>query len=449
MNARKMLIVDDDDYFRKTLKKIMEQNSYVVEEATNGEQAKEILKINKFDLVISDIQMPFFTGIELLEWSKKNHPVPIVLITGFTQLLDVKSAYELGAAGFLMKPFDEAALIDELKKINFSNNPKQIVEPAFLNKLIPAEEYCKISINDFASGSKIGFSIYLKLSESKYLKIAHSGQDITLEKIKSYKGKGLDYLYVTMADYRKLVGFNLKLAGAASNKNIDVTTKLKFLKYTGETIAQNLFVTDLNQSAFSDSKDFVQIALNVISEDPSALLMLEVLNSHADFLYAHALGVSIYGVMIAKLIGWDSPQTIFKISLAGLYHDIGKKEIARAILEKPRPLMTVEERKVYETHPARGKEILDLLKSFPSDVIDITYQHHENNLGTGFPRFLKKASIHPLASLLAAANKFCELVVKSPVSEGMSAREAISQMEGKFPGEFGVEYLSALKKLIA
>ncbi len=259
---------------------------------------------------------------------------------------------------------------------------------------------------------------------------------------------GLDYLYITKSDYHKLIGFNLKLAKVISQNSVDPAAKAKFFKYTGETIAQNLFVADLDQKVFTDSKEFVQMTLDVISGDPSALLMLEVLNSHADFLYSHSLGVSIYSVMITKALGWLSPQTTFKASLAGLYHDIGKKEISRAILDKPRAVMTANERKIYESHTIRGKEVLISLKSFPTDIAEVAFQHHENCMGTGFPRALKKTSLYPLAALVSLANKFCELVIKSPHSEGMTAKEALHEIQTLHQGEFEAEYVKALKKLI-
>ena len=175
--------------------------------------------------------------------------------------------------------------------------------------------------------------------------------------------------------------------------------------------------------------------------------MLDVLNSHADFVYAHSLGVSMYGVLLARALGWLSPQTAFKVSIAGLYHDIGKKEIPRAILEKPRFQMTLEERTIYETHPTRGKEILEAIKSVPTEVVEVAYQHHENILGTGFPRKLRKMSIHPMANLIAIVDRFCELAIKSPYSSGMTAAEALSQI-GKSGDEFDRQCHQALRKIV-
>lgn len=449
MKNREILLVDDDLPFRTTLKKVLMTQNYNVRECESGIEACTILKENKFDLVISDIEMPDFSGIELLLWIKKNNTTPVVLITGFSNMLDITSAYQLGASGFLLKPFKKESIFEELNNI-FGVSVSKSAFPTKTIATAPSEadDFCKVLIEDFVTGSKIEFNIYIKLNETKFIKIAHAGEDISLNQIKSYQEKGLKYLYIPKQDYYKLIGLNIKISKALAKKDVDLNKKLNFFKYTGETIVQQLFISGIDENAFALSKDFVQSSLEVISDDSTALLMLELLNSHADYIYAHSLGVSIYSVMIAKKLNWHSPQATFIISVAGLYHDIGKKEIPREILEKPRNLMTADERKIYESHAMRGKELMKLVESFPQSVADVAAQHHENRLGTGFPMRHKKSAIHPLAALIATANKFCELAIKSPHSHGMSAKDALNVMETEYPGEFEKEYMDALKVLI-
>lgn len=64
---KKILVVDDEDSFRNVLKKLLSQR-FELDEAINGQEARNLIKLQKYDLIISDDQMPFLTGIELLEW---------------------------------------------------------------------------------------------------------------------------------------------------------------------------------------------------------------------------------------------------------------------------------------------------------------------------------------------------------------------------------------------
>jgi putative nucleotidyltransferase with HDIG domain len=439
-----ILLVEDDETLRRLIARTLETKGYSVVQAEDGEKARDLLMSVAFDLVISDVKMTKLSGLELYKWNRENRPVPFIFMTGFSELLDVKSAFDLGALAFLTKPFDEQTLISEVEKA--PSFPKTIASPP-VTKEVPVE-YCKILIDDFVSGSKIPFSIFISVSKTKFIKIAHSGQDISLKQVKSYKEKGVRFLYVTKDDYCKLVGFNLKITHAMSERPVDQGTKVKFLKYTGEVVAQQIFVSDLNKEVFETSKEFVELSLKLICDDEEAMLLLDVLNSHADFVYAHSVGVSTYAVMLAKQLGWLSPHTAFKVSLAGLYHDIGKKEIPRAMLEKSRVKMTPEERKLFETHPSRGREILESMRSFPSEIAEVAYQHHESNLGTGFPRAIRKVKIYPLASLISLANRFCELVLRTPSNEGMSAKAALEQLQTRHKEEFDASHLEALSKLV-
>ena len=113
---KKVLVVEDDDFFRDSICDVL-KGKYSVLQAPNGKSACEILTLSDVDLVISDIQMPEFSGIELLEWSKKNKPVPFVIMTGFSTLLETQSAFDLGAQGFIAKPFKIADLMNNLKSI--------------------------------------------------------------------------------------------------------------------------------------------------------------------------------------------------------------------------------------------------------------------------------------------------------------------------------------------
>jgi HD-GYP domain-containing protein (c-di-GMP phosphodiesterase class II) len=118
--------------------------------------------------------------------------------------------------------------------------------------------------------------------------------------------------------------------------------------------------------------------------------------------------------MIGRAMGWKSPQTLFRLSVAGLLHDIGCKEIPREILDKPRRELNSAETARLEAHAVRSAEILSDIPGVPSDVIQAVYQHHENCTGYGYPAGLKMSKIQPMARVLALADEFCYLVVNGP-----------------------------------
>ena len=129
-------------------------------------------------------------------------------------------------------------------------------------------------------------------------------------------------------------------------------------------------------------------------------------------------------------------------------HDIGKKEIDPVILEKSRAELTFQERQILETHPLRGKEILESLKSASSEVVAIAYEHHENILGQGFPRQLSGKRINPLAKVVSTADDFCLYALQNKNNPGQTARKAVLLMEQYKADKLDPECFMALKRLV-
>src|SRR6185437_15441311 len=168
-----------------------------------------------------------------------------------------------------------------------------------------------------------------------------------------------------------------------------------------------------------------QNSIEVIAENDGYFNLLSMLNQHADWIHAHCVGTSMVAIMIARKLGHTTSQVFFKLGMAGMFHEIGYKEIPRELIEKPRPLLSQSERALLETHPNRGRDILTEVKNVPSDVIDIVYQHHEDMVGTGYPLRLKKAKIHPLAKILQVADVFCDVAIAGAHHSATDAQSAI------------------------
>ena len=134
---KKILVVEDDQFFREAIRDLLKKK-FIVFEAPNGKSAKEVLSIQDVDLVISDIQMPGLTGLELLEWSKENKPVPFIIMTGFSMALETQSAFEMGAKGFIAKPFKNSDLLATIAGVLGEEEPKTypVVDPT--------KDYCKL-----------------------------------------------------------------------------------------------------------------------------------------------------------------------------------------------------------------------------------------------------------------------------------------------------------------
>lgn len=437
----KILLVEDDQFFRETVRDLLKKKKYDVAEAPNGKVAREILAVQDFDMVLSDIQMPEVTGIDLLGWCKAHKPtMPVVLMTGFSMLLETQSAFDLGARDFITKPFRNVELIQLIEKIVGKTNVPQ--------ESLPASEYCKVAMSEFVARPRVEFDVYIRLSETKFLKIANHGDELDRGRLEQYAAKGVKYLYILSADFRKLIALNLNIGKIIKDRtDIAKEKKINFMKYTGEVILEKAFVDGVNKELFSEAETYLNIAVDVMTEEDSYMDLLTLLNSHSDQVYAHSLGVTMYAIMMAKLMGFESNFALSKLSMSSLFHDIGKKEVAREILEKPRYLLSIAERQIYESHALRSKELLIELKNVSDDVVQIVYEHHEDHTGQGYPLGKLKKHLHPLSRIVHCANLFVEQVLTGPNHEAQSAPVAVKYLESVHGDRIDPASLKALKKL--
>lgn len=109
--ALDILIVDDSAAIRKILQRVLRQAEVPignVYEAGDGVEALEVLKKSSVNLILSDINMPNMDGLQLLRAIKNDGPwkdVPVVMITTEGSQARVMEAVQLGAAGYVRKPF--------------------------------------------------------------------------------------------------------------------------------------------------------------------------------------------------------------------------------------------------------------------------------------------------------------------------------------------------------
>jgi len=112
-----LLIVDDEDDLREIVGFHFQKAGFNVLTASGGNEAFDLVQNNKIDLVLSDIQMPNGSGIEMLEKIKAKFPgVPVVMfVTGYSSASE-KKIYEKGAVAIFSKPFNKDAVLQAVMK---------------------------------------------------------------------------------------------------------------------------------------------------------------------------------------------------------------------------------------------------------------------------------------------------------------------------------------------
>jgi putative nucleotidyltransferase with HDIG domain len=440
----KILVVEDDDDFRQALRILLTANRFDITDCGNGKEAKAVLELNSFDLILSDIRMPFMHGIELLQHVRKTSTVPFVLMTGFSEIIETTEAYKVGATDFITKPFQPEEMLATINGCLLMRAEQLTVtenEPS-------VDHYCAIHIDDFLGNNELSVDIYVRLTEQKHVKIGHKGSVVESKQVLAYKAKNMEYLYIKQSDFGVYVNMNLKIAEDVTDLS-EATVELKsnILKLTQDRIVQDIFLAGFDRAKFDSAASVTQLTVATVCNSQEVLRLIDALNIQTDYLYTHSVGVSTYSVMIAHRMGWHSSLVLFKLALGGLFHDIGKKEIEREILDKAHWDLTPKEIAKLESHGFRGKAILESFGHIPSDVVTIASQHHENINGFG-PLGLKEIDIHPLAKVVSVANRFCELTMKNPSQpQTLTPVAAVERMLSS-SGDYDKTALEALMHLL-
>ena len=120
MTDTRVLVVDDAETIREHLKNIFSSNGYVVTEADRGTTGLAASQCEKFDLIITDVNMPDMNGIDMiteLRSNSLNMTTPVMVVTTESLRRWGDTCKELGAQFWIMKPFSEEAILSVAKKI--------------------------------------------------------------------------------------------------------------------------------------------------------------------------------------------------------------------------------------------------------------------------------------------------------------------------------------------
>ena len=119
MGKKRILIADDEAYIRLLVKSTLGKD-YIVLEASDGEEAVSVARTQKPDLILMDIMMPKLDGVgacNVLKADTATRMVPIIMVSARGDKLDQEYSREMGADGYITKPFSSKTLLDTVNRL--------------------------------------------------------------------------------------------------------------------------------------------------------------------------------------------------------------------------------------------------------------------------------------------------------------------------------------------
>ncbi len=162
---------------------------------------------------------------------------------------------------------------------------------------------------------------------------------------------------------------------------------------------------------------------------------------HDHSTFVHVTNVAGYVTLLAKELGHNDPGELEKIAIGGLLHDLGKRKIPSAILNKTSRL-TPQEWDCIKQHPQVGYEELYMRDNLEHGQLMMVYQHHEHLCGKGYPVGITEEEIHPWAKMLAVVDVFDALTGKRPYRNPISRDEALEIIDRGAGTQFDKEIVA-------
>jgi len=461
-DQKSILIVDDDNSTRSLIADALkETGNFITKEVSNGIEALEIFQKDPHDLVISDINMPGMSGIELLNKIRKIDPTTyVIIITGYPSVEISVSAMKDGAADFMTKPFkiddliykanlylrERAALAGEdLKlKVDYTRLTDKIKELSTISYIYDIVEKME-GDNDYIFQEVVALALKVAGGETSSLilfdeernkffpKIVKSSINDDCNEITSL----LTPIFRDVAQKKEAVMIN-----ASNNPDlykslicVPLTIRNKvfgLLSLTNKISEKEFSEKDLNYIRGLSTRAslnienkmlYESIYINILDTFKSLVQSIQARDHYTE---THSRNVTKFAIKIAEAMQCSTNE-IEALKISGTLHDIGKTAIPDNVLLKPGPL-TEEEYAVIKTHPAIGENILKSITLFDTER-KIIRHHHERWDGKGYPDGLSGTDIPMLSRILSVADSFDAMISDRPYRKGLKIEKAIDELK--------------------
>jgi HD-GYP domain-containing protein (c-di-GMP phosphodiesterase class II) len=198
------------------------------------------------------------------------------------------------------------------------------------------------------------------------------------------------------------------------------------------------------------TRRLMQSIVNLIIQDETFMVGLSNIKNYDEYTLNHSINVCVLSMCLGRRLGLDKHE-LMELGIASFFHDIGKLEIPKEILDKPGRL-TKQEREIIERHPHLGAEILVRLKEFsylPVRALYVALEHHLRLDLSGYPKVWKKNSINLYSQIVEICDFFDAVTTDRPYRKRTFTRyEALSMMLEKSGEEFNPHLLKIFTNMV-
>lgn len=422
-----ILIIDDSPTIRTALTKQLEEMGAVVTQAADGQDGFEAAQAGKFDLIITDIEMPGMNGFEVCQKLKQStitRSIPVIILSIKEDEEYIERGFRLGASAYVTKANAKQELKERIEEVLDRNTLLRgrtvlIVDDSKSIRRVIGDALAQAGFQVLsAENGKLALEIMKDIRPDLILSDLNMPVMDGFEFCKIIRTDAalseIPFIIMSAAGDRATMRRMLQQGASAflvKPFNIDQ------LVITAEKLLSDYFGHLIKEKERLDSERGLMLA--------SIASLVLALEARDQYTRGHSDSVARIVVGMAQKMGFEA-QEVEKVRIAGKLHDIGKIGIRDDILLKPGPL-TKEEFDIIKRHPTIGAEILTPIPSL-ADIIPAIANHHERMDGKGYPNGLAGAEIPLLARMIAVADTFDALTSNRPYRKGYSLERALQTL---------------------
>jgi response regulator RpfG family c-di-GMP phosphodiesterase len=439
-----ILFVDQEESMRElSILELEGRLDVRVIEENSGHEAINYMKGKPdIDAIVCDYDMPGGNGSAVYDHVKNYGPldfgreIPFVFFTGrnIRDLKTLRGFPDINVDRYLQKPFDFKKLAPTLKDILYRPSKDEDVTTRDFKET----PFCKIGIKRFAKINYYNCDIYIRLSETKFIKIFKKDELIEVSQLDKYAKKGVDFLYVNPEDFEKLAAHYARILKAElANIHLSIKeralTEVDGIQFVHETIQE----FGITPAVVDTTNVIVESIMQMLKSHPSMLKMLTQMMNDKDYIYEHSLIMSYFGNMLVSELNWSNSSTLEKIVTASLMHDLCLEDAKLALVDSldadsiQRHSLSKPQVELIKQHPHQMAMQIRALNKFPPEVDQMIMDHHEKINGTGFPRGVKHTYLSQMTTILLITEDFVNAIYNKHMTHDL-IKEVTTDIYNKY-----------------
>jgi response regulator RpfG family c-di-GMP phosphodiesterase len=447
-----LLVVDDEIYICNIVTEALSSSGeYQVVSFSKPKKALAYIEKNQVDLVLTDLVMGDYSGVEILDKALECHPDCIViLMTAFPTVNNAISVLKKGAYDYLIKPFKletlKSAVKRGLERQSLTRENLHLKEQLGLYQLSEAmgssttlESMLNLAVDAAKSIIGVGAVSILVKDPSSLIPVPYviKGKPPDAEAADLLLGKH-DICRVSLQESsaqtisKKIKGKQPTIRTLAANPLMNRGNVIGLLNVVRDDCFMKLTPGQMHLLSIISSKVASVLENNRLYEhlQSSYLTAIKALANAIEardwYTRGHTERVTILADLIASRLGWSEKKRA-ELKMGCTLHDIGKIGVPDAILNKPNALSD-EEREQMEAHPQLGARIIDGIDYLRPAIPYVLY-HHERYDGKGYPHGLSGEDIPIEGRLLSVVDTYDAIVSERPYRKMAPPEKAIRELE--------------------